>query len=244
VANPYFQCKQFIVHQQYTSMKVCTDACLFGAWVANTAIATRASSILDIGTGTGILSLMLAQKCPANTFITSLEIEPQAAAESKSNFEGSLWKERMSVHHQSLQDFTSEYTQEGFDLIISNPPFYEGDLKSPDENKNTASHSTHLPWATLVQNAAALLKKEGHFFVLVPTLRAYTMQKLAETNGLFLQAEILIYHNTKHLPFRSFLQFSKIKPDQIMREKIVIKDAENQYQPAFIELLKDYYLFL
>jgi len=244
VANPYFQCKQFIVHQQYTSMKVCTDACLFGAWVANTAIATRASSVLDIGTGTGILSLMLAQKCPANTFITSLEIEPQAAAESKSNFEGSLWKERMSVHHQSLQDFTSEYTQEGFDLIISNPPFYEGDLKSPDENKNTASHSTHLPWATLVQNAATLLKKEGHFFVLVPTLRAYTMQKLAEINGLFLHTEVLIYHNAKHLPFRSFLQFSKKKPDQIIREKIVIKDAENQYQHAFIELLKDYYLFL
>jgi len=244
VANPYFQCKQFIVHQQYTSMKVCTDACLFGAWVANAEITTSASSILDIGTGTGILSLMLAQKSASNTSITSLEIEPQAAAESKSNFECSPWKERMSVHHQSLQDFTREYSQDGFDLIISNPPFYEGDLKSPDENKNTASHSTHLPWPILVQNAATLLKNEGNFFVLVPTLRAYTMQKLAETNGLFLKAEILIYHNAKHLPFRSFLQFSKNKPDQIVREKIVIKDAENQYQPAFVALLKDYYLFL
>lgn len=244
MANPYFQCKQFIVHQQHTSMKVCTDACLFGAWVAHTAVNKNASSILDIGTGTGILSLMLAQKTNINATITGIEIEPKAAAESASNFEGSPWKEKMRVHHESLQNFTNEYTQEGFDLIISNPPFYEGDLKSPNENKNTASHSTHLQWSTLVQNVATLLKNEGHFFVLVPTLRAYTMQKLAEAVGLFLHAEILIYHNSKHLPFRSFLQFSRIKPSSIVREKIVIKDNENNYQTAFIELLKDYYLFL
>ena len=232
------------MHQQHTSMKVCTDACLFGAWVAHTEVNKMASSILDIGTGTGILSLMLAQKTNVHATITGIEIESQAAKEAASNFEGSPWKERMKVHHESLQNFSSKYNHQGYDLIISNPPFYEGDLKSPNENKNMASHSTHLPWVNLVEKVATLLNIEGHFFVLIPTLRAYTMQKLAEANGLFLQAEILIYHNTKHLPFRSFLQLSRTKPHSIVRERIIIKDADNNYQPAFKELLKDYYLFL
>lgn len=232
------------MHQQHTSMKVCTDACLFGAWVAHSENNKNATSILDIGTGTGILSLMLAQKTAATCTITALEIEPQAAEEANYNFKLSPWNERLHVRHESLQDYTSQFSQTRFDLIISNPPFFEGDLKSPNENKNTAAHSTQLPWATLVESVGSLLNDHGHFFVIVPTLRAYTMQKLAASNGLFLATEILIYHNSKHLPFRSFLQFSKTKPNQITREKMVIKDAENQYQSSFVELLKDYYLFL
>jgi tRNA1Val (adenine37-N6)-methyltransferase len=261
VANPFFQCKEFIVHQQHTSMKVCTDACLFGAWVAKQPSLETAHSILDIGTGTGLLSLILAQVTDKNkTKITAVEIESQAAAEASSNFNLSKWSERLMIVNDSIQNFATsiskgEFVSKGlnynflFNIIISNPPFYEGDLKSPDANKNKAAHSTELPWSILVENVSSLLTDTGSFFVLVPTLRAYTMQKLAEVNQLQLAEEVLVYNDAKHLPFRSFLHFRKAKSPidkdiSVLRNKIVIKNSDNTYSTEFTELLKDYYLHL
>ena len=255
MANPFFQCKEFIVHQQHTSMKVCTDACLFGAWVAKQPSLESSHSILDIGTGTGLLSLILAQITNKNnTKITAVEIESQAAAEASSNFSISKWNERLSLVNDSIQNYTANFTAAAdenspFDIIITNPPFYEGDLKSPDTNKNKAAHSTELSWTSLVENSSSLLKEEGHFFVLVPTLRAYTMQKLAEANHMYLTEEVLVYNDAKHLPFRSFLHFQKNmnsldKGNSVLRNKIVIKNTDNTYSNAFTELLKHYYLHL
>jgi tRNA1Val (adenine37-N6)-methyltransferase len=256
VANPYFQCKQFIVHQQHTSMKVCTDACLFGAWAAQQISTKNAKTILDIGTGTGLLSLMLAQVTEkSKTNITAVEIESQAAAEASSNFTLSPWKERLHLVNDSIQNYTATFTHVKhtdppfFDVIITNPPFYEGDLKSPDANKNKASHSTELAWSTLIENVATLLMDNGSFMVLVPTLRAYTMQKLAEAQQLNLVEEVLVYNDVKHLPFRSFLHFQKNKQGLhkeliVLRNKIVIKNTDNSYSTAFTDLLKDYYLHL
>ena len=255
MANPFFQCKEFIVHQQHTSMKVCTDACLFGAWVAHQPSLETAHSIVDIGTGTGLLSLMLAQVTHKNnTKITAVEIESQAATEASSNFNLSKWSERLMLVNDSIQNYAANFIvteneKNRFDIIITNPPFYEGDLKSPDANKNKAAHSTELSWTSLVENSYSLLKEEGHFFVLVPTLRAYTMQKLAEASHLYLREEVLVYNDAKHLPFRSFLHFQKNsntpdKGNSVLRNKIVIKNADNTYSTAFTELLKDYYLHL
>jgi tRNA1Val (adenine37-N6)-methyltransferase len=261
VANPYFQCKQFIVHQQHTSMKVCTDACLFGAWVSQKTLVQNANNIVDIGTGTGLLSLMLAQVTESSKArITAIEIESQAAAEANSNFNISKWSDRLVLVNDSIQNFATsigkgEFVSKGlnnnflFDIIISNPPFYEGDLKSPDANKNKAAHSTELPWSILVENVSSLLNDAGSFFVLVPTLRAYTMQKLAEAHQLQLVEEVLVYNDAKHLPFRSFLHFTKAKSPidkeiSVLRNKIVIKNTDNTYSTAFTELLKDYYLHL
>ena len=255
MANTFFQFKNFIVHQAHTSMKVCTDACLFGAWVAKQPSLETAHSIVDIGTGTGLLSLILAQVTHKNnTKITAVEIESQAAAEASSNFSISKWSDRLNLVNESIQDYTANLMAAAdekklFDIIITNPPFYEGDLKSPDKNKNKAAHSTELSWTSLVENSSSLLKEEGHFFVLVPTLRAYTMQKLAEANHLYLAEEVLVYNDAKHLPFRSFLHFQKNsntpdKGNSVLRNKIVIKNADNTYSTAFTELLKDYYLHL
>ena len=250
MANPFFKFKKFIVHQQHTSMKVCTDACLFGAWVAEKEVTTKSTSILDIGTGTGLLSLMLAQVTEqTKAKISAVEIEQQAAAEASSNFNISPWKERLFVINDSIQNFTNNKYQseaqmnQSFDLIISNPPFYEGDLKSPDPNKNKAAHSTELPWSVLIENVSNLLSDTGSFFVLVPTLRAYTMQKLAESNQMYLVEEVLVYNDAKHLPFRAMLQFKKTK-ENILRNKIVIKDLENKYSTTFTNLLTAYYLHL
>jgi tRNA1Val (adenine37-N6)-methyltransferase len=231
-------------------MKVCTDACLFGAWVSNKALVQNANSIVDIGTGTGLLSLMLAQVTESSkASITAIEIESQAAEEASSNFNISKWSDRLVLVNDSIQNFAANSKGHLFDIVISNPPFYEGDLKSPDANKNKAAHSTELPWNILVENVSSLLTEAGCFFVLVPTLRAYTMQKLAEAQQLQLVEEVLVYNDAKHLPFRSFLHFKKNsntldKETSVLRNKIVIKNTDNTYSTAFTELLKDYYLHL
>jgi len=243
-------------------MKVCTDACLFGAWVSQKSMVQNAINIVDIGTGTGLLSLMVAQVTEnSKASITAIEIEAQAAAEANSNFNISKWSDRLKLVNDSIQNFTASISKDDlvinelnnnkqlFDIVISNPPFYEGDLKSPDANKNKAAHSTELPWNILLENVTSLLNNNGSFFVLVPTLRAYTMQKLAETHQLQLEEEVLVYNDAKHLPFRSFLHFTKVKTAidkeiSVLRNKIVIKNADNTYSTEFTELLKDYYLHL
>jgi tRNA1Val (adenine37-N6)-methyltransferase len=242
VANPYFQCKQFIVHQEHTAMKVCTDACLFGAWAAADPTLQTAGQILDIGAGTGLLSLMLAQQTTAR--ITAIEIEEGAYQQTKSNFELSSWKNRMEVVHSSIQDYASRQQDAVFDCIITNPPFYEGDLQSPNISKNLASHSIALPWDALAKAAGQLLKTNGAWFVLVPTLRAYTMQKLASNYGMQLAQEFLMYNDAKHLPIRAMLKFVKQTEAAVERSKIIIKNADQSYSPAFTSLLKDYYLHL
>jgi tRNA1Val (adenine37-N6)-methyltransferase len=230
------------VHQEHTAMKVCTDACLFGAWSAADAQIQNAKKILDIGSGTGLLSLMLAQQ--SNAHITAIEIEAGAFKQTKANFELSVWKERFDVIHSSIQDYVSNIEQTIFDCIITNPPFYESDLNSPDNAKNLAAHSTALSWDVLAEAAASLLQDNGAWYVLVPTLRAYTMQKLAMNYGLQLSEECLMYNDAKHLPIRAMLKFVKQKEATIQRNKIVIKNPDQSYTTEFTTLLKEYYLYL
>jgi tRNA1Val (adenine37-N6)-methyltransferase len=230
------------VHQEHTAMKVCTDACLFGAWAAADAQIQTAKNILDIGSGTGLLSLMLAQQSAAN--ITAIEIETGAFEQTKTNFDISPWKNRLNAIHSSIQGYASNNKQNLFDCIITNPPFYEGDLNSPDSTKNLAAHSTALPWDDLARSAASLLQENGAWYVLVPTLRAYTIQKLASTFGLQLSEECLMYNDAKHLPIRAMLKFVKQKEATIQRDKIVIKNADQSYTAEFTNYLKEYYLHL
>ena len=230
------------MHQEHTAMKVCTDACLFGGWAAADAQIQSAKNILDIGSGTGLLSLMLAQQSSAH--ITAIEIEAGAFEQTKTNFDLSPWKDRLNAIHSSIQDYASKNKESLFDCIITNPPFYEGDLNSPDNAKNLAAHSTALPWDALAEAAASLLQENGAWYVLVPTLRAYTMQKFASTYGLQLSQECLMYNDAKHLPIRAMLKFVKQKEATIQRHKIVIKNADQSYTTEFTNYLKAYYLHL
>lgn len=230
------------MHQEHTAMKVCTDACLFGGWSAADLQIQSAKKILDIGSGTGLLSLMLAQQSGAH--ITAIEIEEGAFEQTKTNFDLSPWKERLDVIHSSIQDYAAKNKESLFDCIITNPPFYDGDLNSPDNAKNLAAHSTALTWDVLAEAAASLLQENGAWYVLVPTLRAYTMQKLALNDGLQLSQECLMYNDAKHLPIRAMLKFVKQKEASIQRDKIFIKNADQSYTTEFINYLKDYYLHL
>ncbi len=250
MANTFFQCKQFIVHQEHTAMKVCTDACLFGAWLSNERDVLHAKSILDIGTGTGLLSLMLAQVTKDNTHITAVEIEPSAAAEAKKNSELSPWANRISIVQNSIQAFSKliheQAKMDKFDCIVTNPPFFEVDLQSPSNEKNLASHSVALPWEELLKEVANLLLDKGTYYVLIPALRAYTMQKLAAQNGLSLAAEVVVMNAPQQKPFRVMQKFVKTNApiQEINRSQFYIKKEDQSYSKAFIQLLAPYYLHL
>ena len=229
------------MHQEHTAMKVCTDACLFGAWASSDSTIQAAQYILDIGSGTGLLSLMMAQKSTAT--IKAIEIEDGAYKQTKNNFEASPWIDRLLVEHSSIQDYATQYQEPFYDCIISNPPFYEGDLKSPNASKNLASHSIALPWEELAKAAGNLLKDTGSLFILVPTLRAYTFQKLAGKYGMKLAEEVMMYNDAKHLPIRAMLKFTKQASEiTVQRSKIIIKMEDQSYTDEFTALLKEYYL--
>ena len=238
MANNYFRFKQFTVQQENCAMKVCTDACLFGAYVADQVKTKAANNILDIGTGTGLLSLMLAQRVPA--LIDAVEIDEAAFLQVKENFEQSPWKERLFVFNTDVTKFE---TEKKYACIISNPPFFENDLKSNDSNKNNAKHDTSLTLDKLLQVVKKLLKDDGLFAVLLPYHRVEYFIAAAKEIELLLNKKILVKQTEKHDYFRGMLVFSK-QQSALSEETISIKTEDEKYTVRFAELLKDYYLYL
>ena len=233
-----FSFKKFTVLQDRCAMKVCTDACLFGAWVAAAIENTAVQHILDIGTGTGLLSLMLAQKTSAE--IDALEINADAATQAKENVAASPWRERVQVHCTDAASFVS---QNKYQLIISNPPFYENDLRSPDENKNAAKHDSTLTLENLLKIISAHLAPGGSAAILLPYQRSAAFEKAAAQHSLFVQQKTIVQQTANHAPFRSMLLLSS---NQIAftPNNLLIHLPDRQYSPAFTQLLKDYYLKL
>ncbi len=238
--NNYFQFKQFTVQQERAALKVSTDSCLFGAWIADKVESERlkVESALDIGTGSGLLMLMLAQKCEAK--IDGIEIDLPSYEQAKENAEASIWKERLELFHADAKQFSFS---KNYDLIISNPPFYEGDLKSDVAHRNVAMHDAGLKLDELLKVVDANLTDDGRFAMLLPFQRAGYMIALAETFNLFLQTHVQVRQTVNHEFFRSMLLFSRTKTKPIV-EELAIKDESNQYTNVFIGLLKDYYLYL
>lgn len=220
-------------------MKVCTDACLFGAWVAHqTAIKSgRSLDILDIGTGTGLLSLMLAQKTAGQ--IDAIEINEPAALQAGENIRQSAWADKVKVIHASLQDFIPS---KKYDLIISNPPFYQDDLRSADEDKNAAKHDSTLKLDQLLSFIKANLSRAGVAAVLLPYHRLIYAEKEAEKAGLYIEEKLLVKQTPAHEYFRAGLLLSNDENANPAIQSITIHTAERAYTPAFELLLKDYYL--
>lgn len=241
--NNFFLFKQFTVEQENCAMKVCTDACLFGAWVAAiiAGSAQHTSRILDIGAGTGLLSLMIAQK--NNTgIIDAVEIDNAAAIQADANFRATLWKERLNIYHSSIQQFNKS-TGGQYDFIICNPPFFENDLKSVDAQRNLALHSETLRLDELLETIRINLKEDGNFAVLLPFHRTKYFEEQSAFNKFYLVEKVLVKQTPQHKYFRSMLCFSR-KQNVAVEKVISIKDEGNEYSAEFKELLKDYYLYL
>ena len=238
MANSYFQFKQFTIQQDQCAMKVCTDACLFGAYIANEIQDQSLQYILDIGTGTGLLSLLLAQKNKA--IIDAVEIDSTAYEQAKVNVAASPWPAQINVFNSGITDFNNGSK---YDCIISNPPFFEDDLRSSDKQKNAAKHDSTLTLQELLGNVQRLLNDEGIFAVLLPYHRTEYFITTALAVNLHCYKKVLVKQTPKHDYFRSILFFSA-KKNKLIAEVITIKNEAGIYTPEFILLLKDYYLHL
>jgi tRNA1Val (adenine37-N6)-methyltransferase len=219
-------------------MKVCTDACLLGAWTVQKMqeLKLQPVHILDIGTGTGLLSLMLAQK--TTSVIHAIELNEEAAMQARENFDGSRWAKRLFLYHTSIQQFPVTIK---YDWIISNPPFFEDDLQSRDPAKNSAKHHTTLTVAELLSSIQLHLKDDGFSSLLIPWHRTEYLKIIVETHGLFINETLLVKQTPRHGFFRTLLLISK-KELPGKTEELSIHDEHRQYTPAFLSLLKDYYL--
>ena len=241
MSNTYFQFKQFLVSQELCAMKVCTDSCLFGALVASLN-KDLTLNVLDIGTGSGLLSLMLAQHLPAAS-IDAVEVDVEAFEQAKINFNNSVFNNQLTSHHISIQDFAREKSPE-YDLIICNPPFFTNHLKSETNTKNVAKHNDTLSATDLASAVAQLLHDKGIFWLLLPVSEGNSYIEKMFEKGLYIQSKYEILDTENLTPFRWVLSFGKEKNEPIANHKICIKNKDKSYSPAFVKLLKPYYLHL
>ena len=218
-------------------MKIGTDGVLLGAW---TPITNNPFSILDIGTGTGVIALMLAQRSHAEQ-IDALEIDENAYEQSVDNFENSPWSDRLFCFHAGLDEFVEEPEDE-YDLIVSNPPFYTEDYKTDNQQRDLARFADAMPFEDLIEAAALLLSENGIFSVIIPFKEEENFVALAQEYELF---PIKITH-VKGTPTaeikRSLLAFSRKQTLDIPLDELTIETARHIYTPEYIELTKDFYL--
>lgn len=224
-------------------MKIGTDGVLLGAWAS---IEHHPFSILDIGTGTGLIALMLAQRSSAE-LVDALEIDEDAYEQAVENFENSDWGDRLFCYHAAFDEFVEELQEEGmeeeekYDLIISNPPFYSADYSSGDAKRDQARFAEALPFDQLLEGVSLLLSKRGKFSVIIPHAEEEKFLYLADAFGLFPQ-RITRVKGTPDSPVkRSLLELSFLegKPEI---DELVIETARHQYTPEYRELVKDFYL--
>ncbi len=238
-----FKFKQFEVNQNRCAMKIGTDGVLLGAW---TSIENRPFSILDIGAGTGILSLMLAQRCPSE-IIDAIEIDDDAYEQCVDNFEASPWGDRLFCYHASLEEFTEEIDDK-YDLIISNPPFYSEDYKTDDKQRDMARFQDAMPLDYLIESVSKLLSEEGIFSVIIPFKEQEKLIKQALNSKLYPNKITHVKGNSTSEIKRSLIEFS-FQPtannsarDDIKTEVLTIELSRHDYTKEYINLTKDFYL--
>ena len=242
MANSFFRFKQFTVHQSDAVLKVSTEACILGAWATAPEGAAR---FLDVGTGTGLLALMLAQRHPQAT-IDAVDADETAVRQATKNAAASPFADRIRVFHQRIQDFfQSEIRNQksaiAYDFIIANPPFYQNNLRSPDAARNAAKHAESLTFDDLLASVHRLLAPAGRFVVLLPPFETERFLRKAAESGLFLHRQLRVRHRSGGKLFRlvSELRFSETNA---VFEDLNIHAPEGDYSPEFVELLKPYYL--
>lgn len=223
-------------------MKVTTDACLFGAWAAGIIEKQSPEHILDIGTGTGLLGLMIAQKNPRSE-IDCIETNPEAAAQAGENAEASPWKNNIRVFHADARAF--QYPRR-YNIIISNPPFYENELKSSDTRKNIAHHDDGLLLSELMEIIQLHLAEGGKFYLLLPFKRKKEIEESFTQKGFYISRAVYVRQSVHHDYFRILLE-GMIKTSESAETAVTelsITGTSKEYTPAFTALLKDYYLNL
>ena len=234
-----FYCKQFQISQAKSAMKISTDSLLLGSWAV---IPKNCNSALDIGSGTGIISLMLAQKTN-NCQIDAIEMDKNSYEESCDNFKNSCWSNRLSCFQTSWQDFVQLDSQKKYDLIISNPPFYSENLPTNHSAKHVAKFQSSLPFDELIFGVSKFLSNDGFFCLIIPYKEKTKFIQLAENQNLFVIKNTDVKGN-EFVDFkRSLLAFSKNKSTYEIDE-LILETKRNQYTEKYKNLTKEFYLNL
>ena len=232
-----FTFKQFTVNQDRCAMKIGTDGVLLGAWCP---IDNQPFSVLDIGAGTGILSLMLAQRTNAKQ-IDAIEIDDDAFEQCVENFESSPWSDRLYCYHAGLDEFMDE-PEDQYDIIISNPPFYSEDYKSDNQQRDLARFQDALSFEDLIEAASMLLCENGIFSVIIPYKEESKFIGFAKECNLF-PFKITRVKGTPTTEIkRSLLAFSFTKKRKVEEDELVIETSRHEYTDDYIKLTQDFYL--
>ena len=216
-------------------MKVGTDAVLLGSWVN----ALNSKTILDIGTGTGIIALMLAQKSGAR--IDAIDIDNNAFEQARENINSCNWKDRITAHHISLQQFALENSQK-YDLIVSNPPYFVDSSKAIEESRSNARHTDQLGYSELLDGVLKLLNPNGKFHIILPTKEGESFRELAEENKFYLTKLTRVITRADKPEKRLLMRFEFIRRTFSESSIVIEKDERHSYTDEYKELTKDYYL--
>ncbi len=235
-----FKFKQFELYQDQCTMKVGTDGVLLGSWVS----VANAENILDIGTGTGVIAIMMAQRNP-HTKIYGVEIDENAYLQAKENFKASPWNATLIAINDSIQDFQLK-TTEKFDLIVSNPPFFSGGTFSHNENKNNVRQTVKLSHADLLRAVALLLKKEGKFSIILPWIEGLRFLEIAKSCMLYCNEMVEVIPK-KSKPIERLLMTFEKTPKELIKSTLIIQpdDAKrNEYSEDYKNLTKAFYTIM
>jgi len=235
--NNYFQFKQFKIHQEKSAMKVNTDGVLLGAWTN----LDGAKTVLDIGAGTGLISLMIAQRSAA--IITGIEIEKNAAEEAALNVQNSKWNKRVSVQHISFQDFVATALNK-FDIIVTNPPFFSNGVKNTNPHLSMARHNHLLPFEDIIDGAKNLLTENGRLSLILPADSALDFIEKARQENLFLNRLTEVKPFPDKEPNRWLMEFVKKQMIVQKTQMSVFDDSRTNYSEEFKTLAHDFYLKL
>lgn len=228
-----FKFKQFAIDQTGCAMKINTD----GVLLAAIAESNCPECILDIGTGTGVIALMLAQRFP-DAFIEAVEIDEQASATAKMNFRNSAFNDRLAINHIAIEQY-SRHNQ--FDLIVSNPPYFVNDLRNTEEKKGIARHANNQFFMDLLVKVDELLAPKGYFWFILPVKQAEVLIANARQYGLFVSKQILLHSDQTKPPFRWIVGLNRFKNEADI-EHFYIYESEKVYTTKYKELLKDFFL--
>ena len=234
MSNPYFQFKQFTVWHDKCAMKVGTDGVLLGAWAS----VQNAHKILDVGTGTGLVALMLAQRSLPDADIIALEIDEAAAGQARENVTRSPWKERVKVVQTDFRDYQSS---DKFDVIVSNPPYFVDSLECPNQQRNAARHNDSLAYEELLEGVAGLLAEDGAFTIVIPADVADRVKMIAATKNLYAVRQLNVITKPGGIPKRTLITFT-FSNQECVFEELLTELARHQYSEKYIALTREYYL--
>lgn len=231
--NNYFKFKEFTIEQEHCAMKVGTDGVLIGAWAA-----VGAGRTLDIGCGSGLISLIIAQR-ESKAKITAIDLDEGAIKQSEININNSDWSDRIEVKQISLQEFTAE---SGFNYIVSNPPYFINSLSAPNKERTLARHTDSLPFTDLASGVSRLLSEKGIFSLILPYVEANIFVVEAAKHNLFCTKRIDIKGRANKPVKRVMMQFEKERKELISEEMIIEDGGRHEYSQKYRELTKDFYL--